>query len=314
MSLLVTGCAGFIGSRLCKTLIERGETVIGIDSFTPYYDPAMKRANIEPFAAHARFRLLEEDLETADLRPHLEGVDCIFHTAGQPGVRGSWGQQFDLYARNNILATQRLLETVKTIGKKIKIVYSSSSSIYGNTNQLPTTETALPRPYSPYGTTKLAAEHLCMLYHANYGVPTVALRYFTVYGPGQRPDMAFHLFIKSLLQNTRIAILGDGSQTRDFTYVGDIVAANLAAAHKSVEGEVFNIGGGSQIALRDVLPVLETVSGKTLRIDYKPPTQGDVRDTSADTAKAQTLLDYRPATSLEEGIRHQFEWEQNLYG
>jgi len=310
---MVTGCAGFIGSRLCETLLGEGNSVVGVDSFTPYYDPAIKRGNLNPFKTDPRFQLVEKNLETADLRPYLDGVECIFHTAGQPGVRGSWGEQFDLYTRNNILATQRLLEAVKGVGKGIKIVFSSSSSIYGNTDQLPTSETALPCPYSPYGTTKLAAEHLCMLYHANYGVPAVALRYFTVYGPGQRPDMAFHLFIKALLENAPITILGDGSQTRDFTYVDDIVQANLAAAWKSVEGEIFNIGGGSRVDLRDVLSLLEQVTGLTPNLEYQPTMKGDVRDTSADTAKARGQLEYVPKITLEEGLRRQFAWEKALY-
>ncbi len=313
MSVLVTGSAGFIASQLSERLIAQGETVIGVDSFNPYYDPEIKKNNLRGLIGHDRFQFFEDDLVTIDLHPLLDGVDCIFHTAGQPGVRGSWGPQFDLYTHNNILATQRLLETVKEYGKEIKIIYSSSSSVYGNTKELPTSETALPRPYSPYGTTKLAAEHLCFLYHANYGIPIVSLRYFTVYGPRQRPEMAFHLFIKAMLQGTPITVLGDGSQTRDFTYVDDIVHANLLAAEKSVEGEIFNIGGGSRRSLRDVLQTLENVTQLTPIIEYKPSIKGDVRDTSANTEKAHSLLEYEPAIALEEGLRRQFLWEKPLY-
>ncbi len=314
MAYLITGCAGFIGSRLCEVLIERGEQVIGIDALTDYYNPNAKRKNLSSIEKNERFRFVEGDLVTDDLRPLLEQADCVFHTAGQPGVRGSWGERFDEYVRNNIQATQKLLESIKSLQKDIRVIFSSSSSIYGNTNQLPTSESALPRPFSPYGTTKLAAEHLCSLYFANYKIPTVSLRYFTVYGPFQRPDMAFHIFIKALLQNQPITILGDGSQTRDFTYVDDIVAANLAAASKPVEGEIFNIGGGSRIALRETLKILEQITRITPILQLNPPTKGDVRDTSANTTKAQQLLDYNPKTSLEEGLAKQFEWEKKLYG
>lgn len=221
MAYLVTGCAGFIGSHLCERLLSAGETVWGVDIFTDYYDSSIKRRNLASYRDHQGFTFIEADLAQDDLRPLLESVDCVFHTAGQPGVRGSWGDQFDVYLRNNIHATQRLLESIKTVGKEIRVVYSSSSSVYGNTDQLPTSETALPRPYSPYGMTKLAAEQLCLLYFDNYKIPVTALRYFTVYGPRQRPDMAFHLFIKSIVRDEPIVILGDGEQTRDFTYVDD---------------------------------------------------------------------------------------------
>ncbi len=313
MTVLVTGCAGFIGSRLSELLLQRGEIVLGLDTFTTYYDPALKRENLETFKDYERFQFIQKDLATDDLQPILEQVECVFHTAGQPGVRGSWGDQFDEYLRNNVLATQRLLESIKKVNRNIKVVFSSSSSIYGNPEQLPTSEKALPRPYSPYGTTKLAAEHLCMLYHANYGIPAVALRYFTVYGPFQRPDMAFHIFIKALLEHTPIILLGDGSQTRDFTFVDDIVQANLLAATKPVEGDIFNIGGGSRISLREVINMLEKVTGIAPVVEIQPPTKGDVRDTSANIVKAQSLLEYDPKVTLEEGLKHQFEWEKTLY-
>lgn len=313
MAYLVTGCAGFIGSHLCERLLSAGETVWGVDIFTDYYDSSIKRRNLASYRDHQGFTFIEADLAQDDLRPLLESVDCVFHTAGQPGVRGSWGDQFDVYLRNNIHATQRLLESIKTVGKEIRVVYSSSSSVYGNTDQLPTSETALPRPYSPYGMTKLAAEQLCLLYFDNYKIPVTALRYFTVYGPRQRPDMAFHLFIKSIVRDEPIVILGDGEQTRDFTYVDDIVTANLTAAEKPVEGGVFNLGGGSRISVNGVLRILETISGKSPKTDYREKTLGDVRDTAADVARAQSQLGYKPSVALEEGLRRQFEWEKPIY-
>lgn len=313
MTYVVTGCAGFIGSHLCERLIERGESVIGVDSFTDYYAPDRKRQNLSGLLTSERFRLVETDLASGDAADWLQQAECVFHTAGQPGVRGSWGDQFDLYLRNNVHATQRLLETIRRVNPEIRVVYSSSSSVYGNTDQLPTTETALPQPYSPYGATKLAAEHLCMLYHANYGIPVVALRYFTVYGPRQRPDMAFHLFLQSILQGKPIRILGDGRQTRDFTYVQDIVSANLAAAEKPVAGRVFNLGGGSRVSVNEVLDKLRSLSGVGFEVEYRERTRGDVRDTSADTTRAREDLGYSPSVSLEDGLRAQLDWCRSLY-
>lgn len=313
MSYLVTGCAGFIGSHLCERLVERDDSVVGIDCFTDYYAKEQKQANLASLRNADRFTFIEDNLNSVDYSRLLEDVDCVFHTAGQPGVRGSWGHQFDLYLTNNIHATQHLLEAIRTSGRPIRMVYSSSSSIYGNTQDLPTRETAVPQPYSPYGATKLAAEHLCMLYQANYGIPAIALRYFTVYGPRQRPDMAFHLFLKSILQEKPIRILGDGKQTRDFTFVQDIVTANLAAADSSLEQGIFNLGGGSRVSVNDVLDMLRTITGTEFAVDYKERTRGDVRDTSADTTRAQEQLGYSPTVSLEEGLRAQLDWCRSLY-
>lgn len=313
MAVLVTGCAGFIGSHLCEALLNRGETVVGIDGMTDNYSPEIKEQNLALYRHHPRFAYHAANLVDADLSALLDGVDCVFHTAGQPGVRSSWGTHFDVYLQNNILATQKLLESIKTMQKPIRVIFSSSSSIYGNADQLPVTELILPRPFSPYGTTKLAAEHLCHLYYQNFKVPVVSLRYFTVYGPRQRPDMGFHIFIKALLKGDPIAVLGDGSQTRDFTYVGDIVRANLMAADKPVEGEIFNIGGGSRRSLLDTLKILETVSGIPPNLQFRPAEKGDVKDTWADTGKAKKLLDFEPRTDLSEGLRNQFAWEKPLY-
>jgi UDP-glucose 4-epimerase len=313
MSVLITGAAGFIGSTLGEKLLSQGETVIGIDAFTDYYNQDIKHDNLRTALAHDRYTFMEGDITTLNLAPILESIDCVFHTAGQPGVRGSWGTQFDAYVQNNIVATQRLLETIKETGKKIKVVYSSSSSIYGNVSELPITEKARPQPYSPYGTTKLAAEHLCHLYHANYGVPVVSLRYFTVYGPRQRPDMAFHIFAKAILQNQPITVLGDGNQTRDFTYVGDIVDANILAYQNDVNGQIFNLGGGCRIAVNGVLEMLEEISGQKITVQRKDSIKGDVKDTWADTTQAQTKLGFTPKISLRDGLQKEFEWAQTLY-
>lgn len=313
MNALVTGCAGFIGSHLCEKLIQRNDRVIGIDCLTSYYARETKTYNLTHLKNEQNFTFIECDLNQSDLRDHLETVDCVFHTAGQPGVRGSWGDKFQEYTNNNILATQRLLEMIKSIGKPIKVIYSSSSSIYGNVDRLPTSEDSLPRPYSPYGTTKLAAEHLCMLYHANYKIPVVSLRYFTVYGPRQRPDMAFHIFIKALLESKTIKVLGDGKQTRDFTYVSDIVDANIAASEKPIAGEILNLGGGSRTSLNETLKILGEISGTQPILEYNPAIQGDVRDTWADTEKAQLLLEFQPKVTLREGLKNQYEWEKAFY-
>lgn len=309
---MVTGCAGFIGSHLCEELLREGEEVIGIDSLTDYYDPGIKRLNLQNLSRYNNFTGVEEDLLETGLDVWLRRVDCVFHAAAQPGVRKSWGEEFHIYVRQNILATQRLLECVKNSGREIKVVFSSSSSIYGNTDQLPMTESAVPHPFSPYGVTKLASEHLGLAYHANYGIPVVALRYFTVYGPRQRPDMAFHIFCRSILENTPILILGDGAQTRDFTFVSDIVAANRAAARRPVAGEIFNIGGGSRISLRDAVTLLQEIAGQSVPVIHQPSAKGDVRDTWADTEKARRWLDFRPAVPLREGLERQFAWHRDL--
>lgn len=312
MAYLVTGCAGFIGSHLSERLLEQGEEVIGIDCLTPYYDPRIKRHNLENLTRCKNFTWVEEDLLETNLDEWLRKVDCVFHTAAQPGVRLSWGEEFHTYIRQNLLVTQRLLESIKNSGREIRVVFSSSSSVYGNTNQLPMTESAVPQPFSPYGVTKLSSEHLCLAYHANYRIPVVALRYFTVYGPRQRPDMAFHLFCRSILENKPLTILGDGAQTRDFTYVSDIVAANCAAARRPAEGEVFNIGGGSRISLREVVTLLEEITGRAIPVIHQPSAKGDVRDTWASTEKAQRLLDFRPQVSLREGLERQYAWHRDL--
>jgi nucleoside-diphosphate-sugar epimerase len=302
---LVTGAAGFIGSHLAERLLASGHAVLGLDAFAEYYPRELKERNLAPLRAHPAFRLLEADLVQAGLDAIVAEVDCIFHQAGQPGVRPSWGKDFDIYVDCNIRATQRLLEAARHSRRLRCMVCASSSSVYGETQELPLRETSLPRPYSPYGVTKLAAEHLAGLYHANFGVPTVALRYFTVYGPRQRPDMGFHKFIRAALQDQPIVIFGDGEQTRDFTYVADAVEANWLAQAPEARGQVFNIGGGSRVSVNQVLATLEEILGRPIRREHRPPQPGDVRDTWADTSKAERLLGFRPRVSLRECLERQ---------
>lgn len=311
MSCLVTGAAGFIGSHISEALIDRGHEVVGIDCFTDYYARAIKESNLSALRNSPRFTMVEANLLEHDLDHLLKGVEVIYHELAQAGVRASWGQSFRIYTENNIRATQRLLEAARSIPLK-RFVYASSSSIYGDAVELPVTETALPQPVSPYGVSKLAAEHLCHLYRVNYGVPTVALRYFTVYGPRQRPDMGFHKFIRALLSDEEIVIYGDGNQTRDFTFVSDAVAANLACMEAEVAGRVFNIGGGSRVSVNYVLDVLQRLSGRKARVRYIEDQKGDVRDTHADTSRARDALDFRPAVTTEEGLRAELEWLQGM--
>ena len=305
---VVTGAAGFIGSHLSEALVARGFDVVGVDCFTDYYAPAIKRRNVSALLAGPRFRLLELDLAKDPLDALPARPRWVFHQAAQPGVRASWGAEFATYTSHNVLATQRLLEHVKDQGAE-RVVVASSSSVYGDAEKLPTSETDLPRPYSPYGVTKLAAEHLALLYARNFGVPAVALRYFTVYGPRQRPDMGFHKFIAALLAGKPIGVYGDGEQTRDFTFVADAVEANLAAAERGVAGTAYNVGGGSRVSVNDVLARLGRLSGRAPQIDRGPAQPGDPRDTGADIARAARDLGWRPRVSLDEGLALQLAWQ-----
>jgi UDP-glucose 4-epimerase len=309
---LVTGSAGFIGSHVAERLCELGHEVVGIDSFVDYYPRAVKEENLAPLRSRSSFRFVEADLAKDDLAPLVQAVDWIFHQAAQAGVRASWGRDFDVYAVNNVVGTQRLLEAVRESSLR-RFVYASSSSIYGDTDDLPMRERSLPRPISPYGVTKLAAEHLCWLYHRSYGVPTVSLRYFTVYGPRQRPDMAFHRFLRGAVRGEEITLYDDGEQTRDFTYVGDVVAANIAAAERGSAGNVLNIGGGSRVSLNSVLATIERVSGRRLAVRREPRQRGDVRHTAADCSRAEMELGFRPDVDLAEGLRREWQWIQEVY-
>lgn len=310
-AVLVTGCAGFIGSHLCERLLSEGFAVLGVDCFTDYYSPSLKKENLQSLLKHPHFEFWNLDLVSADLKPLIQRVGAVFHQAGQPGVRASWRESFQVYLANNVLATQRLLEAC--IGAPLhRFVFASSSSVYGDADRYPTSEETLPQPVSPYGATKLAAEHLCRLYWKNFGVPTISLRYFTVYGPRQRPDMAFHKFIRALFQEQTIEIYGDGQQTRDFTYVSDIVEANLLALRSGYVGEVFNIGGGSRISLEEVLNLLEEITGCSSQRVYQPSQKGDVLHTGADITKARRMLGYKPRVSLREGLQAEVEWLRTL--
>jgi nucleoside-diphosphate-sugar epimerase len=299
MRVIVTGAAGFVGSHLCERLLDHGDEVTGIDCFTDYYSPRRKEANLAPLVGRPGFTLQRIDLLAAPLTTLLENVDVVYHLAGQPGVRGSWGRDFDPYLRRNILATQRLLEAAREVSLW-KLVYASSSSVYGNAATYPTSELLRPEPVSPYGVTKLAAEHLCQLYRITSGVPTVSLRLFTVYGPRQRPDMAFFRIVNAALSGEPFLLYGDGEQSRDFTYVGDVVAAMRQAALSPWTG-VANIGGGSRTTMNQVL---ETVSGLARPVDVVRlhAQRGDVRHTAADTTIARDAFGYVPSVTLEDGL------------
>ncbi|MFQ6133781.1 MAG: NAD-dependent epimerase/dehydratase family protein [Armatimonadota bacterium] len=307
MKCVVTGAAGFIGSHLCERLLGDGHEVVAVDCFTDYYPRAIKEANAAELRADPRCAFLEEDVLEVDFGSLLDGVEVVFHQAAQAGVRASWGSEFDVYVRCNILATQRLLEAAKGSSLR-KIVYASSSSVYGNVDQMPISEETLPRPVSPYGVTKLAAEELCYLYWSNYGVPTISLRYFTVYGPRQRPDMAMHKFIRAILNDEPLIVYGDGEQSRDFTFVSDVVEANIAAAEADAAGEALNIAGGSVTTVNEVIRALERILGKRARVEYESPAKGDVRQTQATPTRARELLGYEPRVSLDEGLRQEVEW------
>ena len=296
--VLVTGCAGFIGSHLVDRLLQRDNDVIGIDCFTDYYPEEQKLANLSRALNNERFTLIRQDILGMRRFPR---VDHVFHLAAQPGVRASWGANFATYTKNNVEATQRLLEFYRSTELE-SFIYSSSSSVYGDA-ELPMREDARPLPVSPYGVTKLAAENLCYLYWKNYGVPVVSLRYFTVYGPRQRPDMAIHRFVYAILHEREIQVYGDGEQLRDFTFVDDVIEALELAAQSDKKGEVFNIGGGQTISVNALIRSIESLVGKKARVRYIERQKGDARDTLADAAKATRLLSWSPHTDLESGLK-----------
>ena len=311
---IVTGVAGFIGSHLAEALLKQGKAVIGIDQFNNYYDCQLKHNNIVNLKQYPTFKLIKADIQDLDWQQLLQSVNVVYHQAAQAGVRASWGKDFHHYTERNINATQVILEGAKQVKSTPRIVYASSSSIYGDAVTMPTPETLCPQPVSPYGITKLAGERLCWLYQQNFGVPVTALRYFTVYGPRQRPDMAFHKFFKAAINDEPISIYGDGQQTRDYTYISDVVAANLAAGEvPEAIGEVFNIGGGSRVTLIELLTIMERVIGQPIKKNYVQKAAGDARHTSADVSKAKRILNYIPQVSLEEGLSKQWHWIQSLY-
>lgn len=300
--VLVTGAAGFIGSHLCDALIARGDTVVGVDSFTEYYSPARKRANLaDALAAGLEFRRV--DLTCDPLEPIVEGIDVIYHLAGQPGVRPSWGENFALYTRRNLVATQRLLEATLVAGN-IRFLFASSSSVYGDIREQPARESDRLAPVSPYGMTKAACEELVDVYRRVHGLSAVSLRYFTAYGPRQRPEMAFAAFIRSILVGRPLQVLGDGRQVRDFTFVADVVAATIAAAQRGTE-PAYNISGGASCTLLEAIAEIERLTGRRALIAFSPPARGDASRTSADLTAAKRDLGYEPTVSLREGLADQ---------
>lgn len=318
MRCLVTGAAGFVGSTLSERLLADGHEVVGVDCFVPYYSRRLKDANLAVARSAARFRFVEADL--ADLfdpkapgrsAEVLSGVDVVFHQAAQAGVRASWGADFSVYTHNNILATQMLLEACRSF-PGVRVVYASSSSVYGETKKFPMEESDLPSPVSPYGVSKLAAEHLMRLYHVNFGVHTVSLRYFTVYGPRQRPDMAFHRLCASVLAGREYRMFGNGEQTRDFTFIDDIVQANIDASQRGRAGGVYNVGGGTRISMNDVIRILEGIAGRKANIRYEGREHGDVTHTGASVEAARRDFGYAPRVSLDEGLARELEFVEKV--
>ena len=325
---LVTGVAGFIGSHLAERLLTEGWEVRGIDCFDPYYPREIKEANLRavertaaglggPGGARGErgaraFHWSEEDLAGVDLGPLLEGVDCVFHLAARPGVRPSWGKCFADYVRANVLATQRLLDAMRE-RPGMRLVFASSSSVYGSAGA-GANEDAPLRPISPYGVTKVAGEALIRAYHTCFGIPAVMLRYFTVFGPRQRPDMAMNRFLRALGADGEIEVYGDGRQTRDFTFVQDAVAATVSASARGKPGECYNIGGGSPASVLEVLDILAAETGRRPRLRFLPVQPGDPPATRADTTRAREDLGFRPSVSLAEGLACMARWMDETAG
>ncbi|MDZ4825643.1 MAG: GDP-mannose 4,6-dehydratase [Actinomycetota bacterium] len=314
MRALVTGVAGFVGSHLAEALVARGDHVLGVDAFTPYYDRGIKEANLAGVRRGPHFAFVHADLRAAELEPLLDGIDVVFHQAAQPGVRLSWADGFGDYVSHNLLSTQRLLEAAHRVGDP-RVVYASSSSVYGNQPRYPTNEDDVPAPFSPYGVTKLAAEHLCRVYSENGWVPTVSLRYFTVFGPRQRPDMSIHRLCEAALTGAAFPRYGDGTQVREFTYVDDIVAGNLAAADADVEpGTVVNLAGGAEITLNDLIALVGATAGQAVVVDPHPPEPGDARRNGGAIDRARKVLGWEPRVSLRDGVAAQLAWHRERSG
>jgi UDP-glucuronate 4-epimerase len=303
---VVTGCAGFVGSHLTERLLEQGDEVVGIDVFSDYYPRSEKERNLSAAFDHPAFSLVERDVAESGIADLAAGADGVFHLAAQPGVRGSWGETFDVYVRDNVLATQRVFEAVATAGTRV--VWVSSSSVYGNAAAYPTPEEATPRPISPYGVTKFACERLAGAYADSFDLDAVTLRYFTVYGPRQRPDMAFTRLLSALVEGLPFTVFGTGEQTRDVTYVDDAVSATVAAMQHAPSGAVYNVGGGSETSLLAAIELAERLAGRRLDLRHEETASGDVRRTSADTSRARAELGWAPATSLAQGIAAQLDW------
>ena len=305
MRFVVTGSAGFIGRHVCTELLDHGHDVVGIDAFTDYYDPAVKRANAAVLAARPGYHGVELDLATVQLDEYFDGADVVVHLAGQPGVRLSWAEHFDVYVERNITVSQRVLEAVRRAAVP-RLVLASSSSVYGNAAEYPTTEESPTRPYSPYGVTKLAMERLAGAYAANWALPVVTLRYFTVYGPGQRPDMGIHRFIAQIDGGEPVVVYGDGEQVRDFTYVSDVAAATIAASIADVpHAAIFNVAGGASCTVNGVLKLISENVGREVIIVRQAEQPGDVRVTGGAIDRARQILQWEPVVDLEEGIKRQ---------
>lgn len=311
MRTLVTGAAGFIGSHLAECLVAQGHDVVGLDAFTDYYDVALKRKNVEGVVDHPRFQLVERDVHVDPIDDLLRGVEVVFHQAAQPGVRMSWNEGFSLYSDHNITGLQRVLEAVRLAPTVRRLVCASSSSVYGDAEAYPCSEESPLRPRSPYGITKLAGEHLCRAYAESWNVPVTSLRYFTVYGPRQRPDMAMHRLFEAALDHESFPLFGDGGQRRDFTYVGDVVAANLAAAAAdTAPGEIFNVAGGSAASMLEVIELVSELVGAHVDVERLGDQAGDVRRTGGDTRRARTMLAWQPQVDLRTGLTRQLDWHR----
>jgi UDP-glucuronate 4-epimerase len=313
MKTLVTGCAGFIGSHLCERLLNAGHSVTGVDALTDYYDPLIKRANLEKCRRSRSFEF--HNCLIRDLGDEfVNDAEIIFHLAAQPGVRASWGEQFERYLNHNVLATQKLVERARRSHHLQRFIYASSSSVYGNPLSDRLTENHAKNPYSPYGVTKLAGEQLCLVSAANYDIPTVVLRLFTVFGPRQRPDMLINRLIVAALTGSQFTLYGDGSQYRDFTYVLDVADAMLLAATAETPGQVFNIAGGQVASVNEVISTVEDVTGARIAVDRKRKRKGDVRGTRADTSLAAKDLGFAPKWTLRDGIAQQVNHVAQLLG
>ncbi len=297
MRYVVTGAAGFIGSHLLRTLLDRGHDATGWDAFTDYYDPVLKEENARALPV--------ERIDLAEDRLVLDGVDGVFHLAGQPGVR-SFGSVFPIYVRQNVLASQRLFEAA--VEAHARTVLASSSSVYGDAASYPTPEDTVPRPLSPYGITKLAAEHLAHAYRQEFGLDIVTVRYFTIYGPRQRPDMAFARMVAALAEREPFELLGDGTQSRSFTFVDDTVEATIGAMERASSGSTLNVGGGEEVSMLEAIEALGRIAGRRLEIVRSPRREGDAARTAADTSRIRAEIGWYPATSFEEGLAAQWRW------
>ncbi|HUK39637.1 MAG TPA: GDP-mannose 4,6-dehydratase [Candidatus Acidoferrales bacterium] len=311
MKSLITGVAGFIGSHLAEKLLQSGHQVLGVDKFLDNYPRDFKDGNLAAIGSHPQFSFVNQDLLVLDLKNLMSDVDYVFHLAGQPGVRASWGREFTKYSENNLMATQMLLEAAKEL-KLTKFVYTSTSSVYGDTDDLPMREDGRTRPVSPYGVSKLAAEHLCYLYWQAFRVPTVSVRLFTVYGPRQRPDMFFHIFMRALARGEEVPLYDDGEQTRDFTFCSDIVNGIIGGALYSGSGEVFNLGGGTETSLLGAIAMIEKITGLKAKLKRFDRQKGDVRHTHASIEAAKSKLGYVPRVRLQEGLAQEWDWIKTL--